>query len=138
MSVRRATPEDAPAMAAILSDWIDATEWMPRLHTREEDAAFCASLVPDAWVAGEREAFMALRDGEIPALYVAEGVRRQGHGRALLDHAKALSPALSLWTFRANAPARAFYAAQGFEEAARTEGENEERLPDIRLTWRRP
>ena len=135
MSVRAATPGDVPVMAGILSDWIDATDWMPRIHTREEDAGFCASLVPHAWMSGD--GFMALRGAWIPALYVAERARRQGHGRALISHAKALSPVLSLWTFRANAPARAFYAAEGFEEIARTEGDNDERLPDARLEWRR-
>ena len=34
-------------MGAILSDWIDATPWMPRLHTRAEDAAFIALLDAD-------------------------------------------------------------------------------------------
>ena len=135
--IRPADPSDAPAMAAILSGWIDGAPWMPRIHTREEDAAFCASLVPHAWIAADRAAFMALKDGEIDALYVAEGARRQGHGSALMDHAKALWPALSLWTFQANAPARAFYAGCGFEETRRTDGDNEERLPDVRLTWRR-
>ena len=122
-------------MAAILSDWIDATPWMPRIHTRDEDAAFCASLVPDAWVT--EAGFLALREKDIPALYVARAARRQGRGRALLDYAKSLSPALSLWTFEANVPARAFYAAQGFEEIGRTDGDNDEGLPDIRLEWRR-
>ena len=135
--IRAAIPGDADAMGAILSGWIDATPWMPRIHTREQDAAFCASLVPHAWIAGDRAAFMALKDGEMDALYVAEGARRQGRGSALVAHAKSLSPHLSLWTFQANAQARAFYAAHGFAEAERTEGDNDERLPDIRLTWRR-
>ena len=64
--------------------------------------------------------------------------RRQGHGRALLDHAKARADRLSLWTFEANREALAFYAAQGFAETARTDGDNEEGLPDVRLEWRRP
>ena len=125
-------------MGAILSDWIDATPWVPRLHTRDEDAAFCASLVPCAHVSDEVDGFIAL-DGEvIPALYVAQEARRQGHGRALLDHAKSGADRLSLWTFAANAEAIAFYAAQGFSEIARTGGENDEGLPDVRLEWRRP
>jgi hypothetical protein len=43
-----------------------------------------------------------------------------------------------LWTFVANAGARRFYAREGFVEARRTEGENEEGLPDVLLTWRAP
>ena len=138
MTIRPARPEDAPPMGAILSDWIDATPWMPRLHTREEDVAFCAALVPYAHVSGDVDGFIALDGEDIPALYVASGARRQGHGPALLDHAKAHARHLSLWTFAANGDALAFYAAQGFAETARTDGENEERLPDVRLEWRRP
>ena len=137
MSVRPARPEDAPRMGAILSDWIDATPWMPRLHTRAEDVAFCASLVPRAHVSGKVDGFIALDGEAIPALYVARPARRQGHGRALLDHAKARADRLSLWTFAANREARAFYAAEGFVETARTGGENDEGLPDVRLEWRR-
>ena len=135
--IRPAAPDDAPAMGAILSDWIDATPWMPRIHTRAEDAAFCASLVPHAWIAGEREGFMALRTGEVAALYVAAPARRRGLGGALIEHAKAVSDALSLWTFEVNAPARRFYARHGFAETRRTDGENDEGLPDVRLEWRR-
>lgn len=135
--IRPARPADAPAMAAILSDWIDATPWMPRIHTREGDAAFCASLVPSGWVSGDVEGFLALNEGEIDALYVAEAARGKGHGSALLEHAKSRADLLSLWTFQANATARAFYAARGFAEIARTDGENDEGLPDIRMEWRR-
>ena len=41
-----------------------------------------------------------------------------------------------LWTFVANAPARRFYAREGFVEVRRTGGENEEGLPDVLLKWR--
>ena len=137
MTVRPARPEDAPRMGAILSDWIDATPWMPRLHTREEDAAFCAALVPHARVSGDADGFIAVDGANIPALYVAQAARRQGHGRALLDNAKAGADRLSLWTFAANREALAFYAAQGFVQTARTDGDNDEGLPDVRLEWRR-
>ena len=125
-------------MGAILSDWIDATPWMPRLHTRAEDAAFCTSLVPRAHVSGDVDGFVAVDGEDIPALYVAQEARRKGHGRALLDHAKSGADRLALWTFAANREALAFYAAQGFAETARTDGENDEGLPDVRLEWRRP
>ena len=42
---------------------------------------------------------------------------------------------LFLWTFVANQKARAFYRREGFREVEQTEGDNEEGLPDVRLTW---
>ena len=138
--LRAAIPADAPAMGAILSDWIDATPWMPRLHTRAEDAAFCRGLVPRAVVAdagGGASGFLSREGAGIDALYVAAADRGRGIGSALLGHAQGVAPRLVLRTFAANAPARAFYAARGFEEVGGTEGENDEGLPDIRMEWRR-
>jgi hypothetical protein len=58
-------------------------------------------------------------------------------GAALLDRAKAQrSGGLTLWTFVANEGARRFYARQGFVEIGRSEGENEEGLPDLLFRWR--
>ena len=139
-SLRRARPEDAAALAAILSDWIDATPWMPRLHSRDEDRAFVAELIArcDVTLAGEVPCGFVARDGdEIPALYVAAFARGRGIGRRLLDRAKATRRRLSLWTFQANTGARRFYARAGFREIERTDGAgNDERLRDVRLEWR--
>lgn len=142
--VRRGRFEDTAACAAILNEWIDATPWMPRLHTRESVQAFIA-----ATVFGERDTFVAVRGGTVcgflavdpaddgplvTALYVAHTARREGVGSALLDAARKKYPAgLALWTFEANEPARAFYAAHGFTEVQRTAGDNEEGLPDVLL-----
>jgi hypothetical protein len=41
--LRPATPDDAPALALIMGDWLHETDWMPVLHTREEDRASCAT-----------------------------------------------------------------------------------------------
>ncbi len=133
-----ARPEDAPAMAAILSDWIDETGWMPRLHTRAEDRAFVASLLDSHTVHVVRTprvaGFLARRGGEIDAFYVSAGARRTGIGSALLEAARAAASPLSLWTFQANEAALRFYTDRGFVEAERSDGcLNEERLPDIRL-----
>ena len=82
--------------------------------------------------------FLAV-DGEgfVAGLYVAGPARGQGVGTALVEAAKAARPeGLTLWTFVANAGARRFYARHGFVEAGRTDGENDEGLPDIRFDWR--
>jgi putative acetyltransferase len=143
VTFREGSPDDAEACAAILNDWIDATDWMPRVHPHEDvPRYFREDLFPAArvWVAqrGDRiEGFLAQRDGLIAALYLAPPARGQGVGRGLLDRAKAASNALELWTFVANSGAQRFYAREGFAEVRRTDGENEEGLPDILYRWQR-
>jgi len=140
--IAAAHDDDAAALAAILSGWIDETPWMPRIHTRDEDRAFCAHLISKgvriAHNNGVPVAFLARNGADITALYVAAHHRRSGFGSALIDDAKAVSDALSLWTFQANTEARAFYDCHGFAEIARTDGDNDEGLPDVKLSWTRP
>ena len=134
---------DAPAVGNILSDWIDETDWMPRVHKREEEQRFAADLVARGWVTVARErgevvGFLARNGTEIEALYVARGARGQGVGKALLARAKRRSPRLLLWSYQFNHAAQAFYEAHGFREIARTGGAgNDEKLPDIRYVWER-
>lgn len=137
-----ATPEDAPALARILGDWTRETGWLPVLHSREEDSGFLSDLIARMTVTVLRlphpAGFLARDGGDVLALYLAPEARGQGWGRALLDGAKAVEPVLTLWTYAANAAARAFYARQGFAEVEATDGQgNEAGLPDIRLEWRR-
>jgi GNAT superfamily N-acetyltransferase len=143
LSLGPARPADAPAIGAILSDWIDETDWMVRVHRREEEQVFARDLVARGWVtvarrSGQVAGFLA-RDGEdVVALYVAGPARGQGVGSALLARAKRQAPRLWLWTFQFNHPARAFYTRHGFVEVERTGGAgNDEKLPDIRYQWRR-
>nr|WP_275982153.1 GNAT family N-acetyltransferase [Frigidibacter sp. ROC022] len=119
---------------------------MPRLHSHAEEREFLRHLIREMQVTvaetGGRSprpcGFLARREGFIHALYLAPQARRQGLGRRLLDAAKAERPALELWAFQANTPARAFYRAQGFAEVELGDGRgNDEGLPDVRLNWRR-
>jgi GNAT superfamily N-acetyltransferase len=139
--LRDAAPHDLPALAAILGDWVALTAWMPKLHSAAEDLAFLTHLHARCVlrVAGDPpQGFLARRGGEIDALYLARDARRKGLGRALMAEAMQAEPWLRLWTFQANIPARAFYAALGFVETEQGDGSaNAERLPDIRLEWRR-
>lgn len=142
-ALRPAHPLDAGRVAAILSDWVDATPWLPRVHTRGEDLAHAGMLIDRGWVriaeAGGAVAGFLARDGaDIHALYVAQTARSRGIGSALLAEAQAASARLSLWTFEANTAAHRFYEAAGFTVAARTDGAgNDEHLPDRRYDWSR-
>ena len=134
---------DVGALAQIMGDWVRETKWMPVLHTREDDEDFLAGLlrthsVRVVQVGADRVGFLARQGGRVQALHVARAARGMGIGRALLEEVKALEPEVSLWTFQANTHAIAFYRREGFAEAERTDGQgNDERLPDIRMTWRR-
>lgn len=143
-TLRPGTPDDAPACAAILNAWIDATPWMPRCHTPEDlerhyrefvlqDRA-CTLVVDGDDILG----FMALdmQEGYVTALYLDAANRGNGIGAALLDHARSVLPdQINLWTFVANTGAQRFYERQGFTKIGGSEGDNEENLPDILYTW---
>lgn len=134
---------DVPVLARIIGDWVRETDWMPVLHSHEEDEGFLAGLLRTHVVrfargGPHRLGFMARQGEKVQALHVAKAARGLGIGRALLDEVKAVEPAVSLWTFQANIRAIAFYRREGFAEAERTDGKrNDERLPDIRMIWRK-
>ncbi|WP_299812931.1 GNAT family N-acetyltransferase [uncultured Jannaschia sp.] len=135
--IRPARSEDAPACAAIRNDWIDATPWMPRVHPPDDVARhYRESVLPEqrVFVAehdSRIEGFVAVAaDGEtVSALYLAPEARGRGIGPTLLEAVR--EGAQRLWTFQANAGAQRFYRREGFREIRRTEGDNEEGLPDI-------
>ena len=142
--IEPATAADAGPLARILGDWVRETQWMPVLHSREDDLGFVQRMIVGdrALVArdphGTARGFIAVRQCDIAGFYVATAARRQGIGKALLDAAKAGERRLALWTFAANTGAIALYIREGFTEVERTDGAcNEERLPDVRMIWRR-
>lgn len=141
-ALRTATADDARACVDILSAWIAETPWMPRLHSDASMLAFWRGRLAaaDGWVMAEAGAVLGfcLRDaGFVTALYLHPQARRRSLGKALLDRAKDGCNRLDLWVFAPNTAARAFYAQQGFIEARRTDGDNEERIPDLLLRWTR-
>lgn len=142
-AISPAMADDAPALAALLSDWVAETPWMPRLFSRSEDLAFISRTIAAAEVVVARDrtgralGFLARAGEEVQGLHVAAPVRECGVGSALLDRAKQGRERLSLWTFQANAGARRFYARHGFVEVATTEDDNPEKLPDVQMIWTR-
>ncbi len=137
--IRRAEARDTDACADILNDWIDGRAWMPRVHSVQAVRDFYRDFVfvkRDLYVAGDRPVgFMALdRDEDyVTALYVA--APGKGLGKRFLDFAKSGRDVLRLWTFQANLAAQRFYRREGFMEERRTDGDNEEGLPDILFRW---
>ncbi|WP_220185058.1 GNAT family N-acetyltransferase [Paracoccus sp. S1E-3] len=138
-TLRPARPQDAGACAEIPNGWIDATPWMPRIHSAEavrqryREVVIPRRNVLVATHGGAVAGFLAIDEAEITSFYMRLPGRRIG--AALLGAAKTGRMRLSLWTFQANRGARRFYLREGFREVARTAGENEEGLPDVQYLW---
>jgi GNAT superfamily N-acetyltransferase len=143
--VREATVADLPGCAAVANAWIDATPWLPRVHSHDAiEAMFEPSLLDrrtifvaetDGAVAG----YLSLSpEGLVAALYLAPDARGQGVGKALMDRAKACHPnGLELTVFEPNVDARRFYAREGFESLPDgRETDTEEGVPTLRLRWK--
>lgn len=140
--IRPARPTDAGAVGAILSEFVDSTTWMPRLHTRAEDIAHAGAMIDRGWVTVAEgpngiEGFAACHNGDVNALYVAVQARAKGVGSKLMQNLKNGNQTLDLHTFQINSGARKFYQHHGFIEVGHTDGDNEEGLPDVQLRWQR-
>lgn len=111
-------------------------------HTFEEDQVYFKDVIlvnNDLWV-GELEekpaAFMAIAGDFIDQLYVAPEYQRLGLGRALLEHARALSPDhLWLYTLQINTNGRAFYEKNGFRVVKLGVSPAPESEPDVEYHW---
>ena len=86
---------------------------------------------------GAPGAFLVLNRSYIDRLYVDPPVQGHGLGNALLEHARALSPAgLELHTHVQNESARAFYEARGFVAVRFGTSPPPESAPDVEYHWR--
>ncbi len=142
--IRRAAAADAAAVAEV---WLRSRKAsIPAIpapiHRDDEVRAWFAEVVlaeRETWVAGVDGVVVGLLvlDGPwVDQLYVEPAVTGHGIGSRLLDRVKAERPeGLDLWTFQANTGARRFYERHGFVEITRTDGDNEEGAPDVRLRW---
>ncbi|MFM5923459.1 MAG: GNAT family N-acetyltransferase [Novosphingobium sp.] len=113
------------------------------LHTPAEDLefhrtrVFVDNAVWGAFEGGELIGFIALQPGWIDHLYVRPDRLRRGIGARLVAFAQRQQSKLRLYTFQANARARAFYERLGFVIEELTDGaRNEEKMPDITYLWR--
>jgi GNAT superfamily N-acetyltransferase len=139
MTPARAKLWHMPRLLAVLWAYTWHTEWLPKKRPWWVDAQLMAKIILHGWVRHLRGRGFIVQDGvRIHALYVHPAARGRGIGQALLQQAKAESDRLELWVLLRNEAARAFYAAQGFDEVMCSIGMgNDENLPDILMVWER-
>jgi len=88
--------------------------------------------------AGRPVAFMAMRADFIDHLYVHPDFQNRGIGKALLEHARQVSPDhLWLYTLQINMKARAFYERNGFTAEKFGMSPPPESEPDVEYHWRK-
>jgi ribosomal protein S18 acetylase RimI-like enzyme len=142
--IRRARPEDAPAIAETFSASFETLlTFLPNLHTHDERRHFITETVPhdhEIWVAEDEGcvvAFAALGESTLGHLYVHPDFHGRGFGTALLDKTKEVRPGgFTLWTFPANERACRFYERRGLHPIEYGDGSgNEEGVPDVRYEW---
>ena len=120
MRLRRGELEDVGTVARMMRSTYDLMDYIPRLHTPEEDLAYIGGLFGEReiWVA-ENDAgvvgFAILSADELMQMHVDPDEQNAGIGSALLARAKERRPAgFTLWTFQKNVGARRFYERHGF------------------------
>ena len=144
--IRGARPGDAPAIARLIRhSKAEAMPWLAVTHTLEEDDWWVAEMLlpsDDVHVAvspADAEVLVgviALSPGWLNHLYIATSAQGQGVGSRLLRHAQETTTEdLQLWAFQRNTRARGFYEGRGFVEVRSTDGDNEEREPDVLYRW---
>ena len=145
MNLRRARLEDMAALAWLHRKAVRETlNFLPELHTAEEDQAFFEDqLFPNnaIWMVeedGRALGYAAHSPGWLNHLYVHPSHQGRGVASVLLRQVKADDDHLQLWAFQKNDRARGFYEHNGFVLERLTDGEhNEEHEPDALYVWTR-
>lgn len=137
VDLRPATATDAPACARIVNNWIDRTDWLPRVHTRESIEEMIVAGIPirEFWVAGDPVVgYLSLNTdaSQIMGLYTMQPGK--GTGKALMDRVKQGRTWLQLWSHSANVRAHRFYRREGFVEVGRKD-KGADGIPEIRMEW---
>lgn len=143
VTIRRAVPADAPAVADVYLAAFYSTYDFRLAHTDDEVRGWLADEVVrrmQTWVAeegGRVIAMMVLDEAGIGQLYVDPPRHSRGIGSRLVKLAKQRRPdGLELYTFQVNERARRFYEWHGFAVVTLGDGSgNEERQPDVLYRW---
>ncbi|MCT4703304.1 N-acetyltransferase [Enterobacteriaceae bacterium H20N1] len=140
--IRRLLPGEMDALIALwLASTIDAHPFIAKSYWQESESIVRNVYIPQSrtWVYVEQEkivGFISILDQRfIGALFVADTFSGKGIGSALIKHAQARFPELSLEVYQKNQRAVHFYHHQGFriEESAWQE---ETRHPTWIMSWR--
>ncbi len=137
---RRATAADVEEIVAIFEPSFALLDFLPKLHTHEDNVAFFGRSVRagEAYLLGR--GFAILAGDTLTHLYVHPDEIGSGVGHALFEHVKTCRPAgFGFWVFQQNERARRFYETHGAVPVEFTDGSgNEECEPDVRYEWRPP
>ncbi|WPB81123.1 acetyltransferase [Archangium violaceum] len=126
-TIRPSTPVDAPRLLEIWEAAVRATHHFlteadidtlrPQVRAYVSTASFELAMDERGTVCG----FLGMTGSKIDSLFVHPEAHGHGLGRALVDHAAALHPELTVDVNEQNPGARAFYARLGFEVVGRSE-----------------
>jgi hypothetical protein len=112
-TLRRATSNDADAIAEVFSASFRLLSFLPELHTLAEDRSFIANIILkdcEVIVAADNSgivSFLALQGEEVRLLYTRPDRIGEGAGTQLIEAVKKSGVgAFELWCFQANARAR--------------------------------
>jgi GNAT superfamily N-acetyltransferase len=140
--LRRATPADVEQIVDVFERSFATLDFLPKLHTHEENVAFLSAVVEgqDVWVAehdGRVAGFLALDGDQGTFFYVDPQAHGEGIGTALFELAQHERPdGFRFWAFQDNVQARHFYEKRGCVAVEFTDGSgNEEKTPDVRYRW---
>lgn len=127
ISIRSSRPSDFPRTLDI---WRSAVVATHHFLSAEDFAAIeemvATQYLPQAalWIAADADdvalGFMGMTEAQIDALFVHAEARGGGVGRALVEHAAARHPVLTLDVNEQNLSGAGFYARMGFETTGRS------------------
>ena len=131
--------DDAERCAEIVHNWIEATEWMPTLYSKNSLIKMIKENIPlrEFWVVGDPvSGYISFNRelSQVVGLYVDEP--GNGLGKALIDKVKSGRNYIQLWSHSANKAAHHFYYREGFELSAYKEN-GDDGIPEIQLVWKK-
>jgi putative acetyltransferase len=136
--IRAFQPDDLEDVIRVwLASTIPGQSFLPAAHWRAMEPVVREELMPiaDTWVVeddGEVVAFMSLLDDLIGGLFTHPDHQGEGHGRALVEHARQRFAPVFVEVFEANENAMRFYRNRGFVDHERRVDE-ESGLPQLIL-----